>query len=160
MTAGDRVEIGVGVTPWGGPLSGAKLVGEARDTVSAEVCRRYRAGASIRMIAAGIGRSYGSVRGLLTEAGVELRPRGSGTASHAASGGRRRATTTDGRPTRCPEHARAELRAALAGRYRAGETIRDLAVATDRSYGLIHTLLREADVPLRRRGGRRRPVRP
>ncbi|WP_188197259.1 helix-turn-helix domain-containing protein [Nonomuraea sp. SYSU D8015] len=45
----------------------------------------------------------------------------------------------------------------VAGRYQAGESIRELAESISRSYGFIHTLLEEAGVELRHRGGDHRP---
>ena len=51
---------------------------------------------------------------------------------------------------------RHQLAQALAGRYREGESIRALAVSIGRSYGFIHTLLEEAEVDLRHRGGNQR----
>ncbi|MGP4022079.1 helix-turn-helix domain-containing protein [Actinomadura sp. 3N407] len=47
----------------------------------------------------------------------------------------------------------------IAPRYAAGETIRDLAAETGRSYGFIHNVLKEAGVPLRRPGGSTRRMR-
>lgn len=48
---------------------------------------------------------------------------------------------------------RVEFAADLRKRYEAGESIRSLAQATGRSYGFVHRLLVDADVPLRGRGG-------
>jgi predicted transcriptional regulator len=41
----------------------------------------------------------------------------------------------------------------LVARYRAGDSIRELAASTGRSYGFVHRLLSEAGVELRGRGG-------
>jgi Helix-turn-helix domain len=53
-----------------------------------------------------------------------------------------------------------ERREALAGelaqQYRNGASIRQLAEQTGRSYGFIHRMLIESDVPLRGRGGNQR----
>ncbi|MFI7131562.1 helix-turn-helix domain-containing protein [Nonomuraea sp. NPDC050153] len=54
---------------------------------------------------------------------------------------------------------RHQLAQHVAGRYRAGESIRILALSIGRSYGFIHALLEEAGVELRHRGGNRRPRR-
>jgi hypothetical protein len=48
---------------------------------------------------------------------------------------------------------RSELAVELKRRYDAGESIRQLAAATGRSYGFVHRLLGEAGVELRGRGG-------
>jgi len=53
-----------------------RIVGTERVTVTGDCIRRYRAGQSIRSIAADLGRSYGFVHRILTEGGVRLRPRG------------------------------------------------------------------------------------
>jgi hypothetical protein len=45
----------------------------------------------------------------------------------------------------------------LAPHYKAGDSIRTLATRTGRSYGVVHTLLKEAGVKLRPRGDTRRP---
>lgn len=49
--------------------------------------------------------------------------------------------------------ARAELATDIRKRYETGESIRALADATGRSYGFIHRLLADQDVPFRARGG-------
>ena len=49
---------------------------------------------------------------------------------------------------------RIHIRQELADLYRAGATIRSLAQRTDRSYWAVRTLLLEAGVKLRDRGGR------
>jgi Helix-turn-helix domain len=58
---------------------GARIIGPARDTLTAELVRKYDNGASIRQLAQDTGRSYGFVHGLLAEAGVTLRGRGGNT---------------------------------------------------------------------------------
>ncbi|MEV4113706.1 helix-turn-helix domain-containing protein [Nonomuraea sp. NPDC049695] len=63
---------------------------------------------------------------------------------------------------RCARMSRAEresLKAVLKRRYVAGESIRQLSVATGRSYGFVHRLLVEAGALLRLRGGNQRPAR-
>ena len=49
--------------------------------------------------------------------------------------------------------ARTKLAAKLRTEYRKGASIRALADAYGRSYGFIHRVLTESDVPLRGRGG-------
>ncbi len=66
---------------------------------------------------------------------------------------------------RCMAQRRVDLDSAeLARRYEAGESIRQLAVAYDTSYGTVHSRLDDAGVQFRDRGsgprrgpGRRRP---
>ena len=48
---------------------------------------------------------------------------------------------------------RNKLAADLKRRYASGASIRDLASETGRSYGFVHRLLLDAQVPLRGRGG-------
>jgi predicted transcriptional regulator len=57
------------------------------------------------------------------------------------------------RVTRVTGEARAQMARDLAARYRAGDSIRELADSTGRSYGFVHRLLSESDVELRGRGG-------
>ena len=49
--------------------------------------------------------------------------------------------------------ARIELTSELAKRYERGESIRQLAESTGRSYGFIHRLLRDSGAQMRGRGG-------
>ncbi len=49
--------------------------------------------------------------------------------------------------------ARDKLTADLRKKYEKGQSIRALADGTGRSYGFVHRLLVDADVPLRGRGG-------
>ncbi len=49
--------------------------------------------------------------------------------------------------------ARDKLSADLRKRYEKGHSIRALAESTGRSYGFVHRLLVDAEVPLRGRGG-------
>lgn len=58
---------------------GARVTGEDRAELAADLKRRYDEGESIRRLAAATGRSYGFVHRLLGEAGVELRGRGGAT---------------------------------------------------------------------------------
>lgn len=55
---------------------GAWVRATERSELAAELKERYEQGESIRSLAAATGRSYGFVRGLLTEAGATLRGRG------------------------------------------------------------------------------------
>ena len=48
---------------------------------------------------------------------------------------------------------RTKLAADLKRKYTAGASIRELAAETGRSYGFVHRILTENDVPLRGRGG-------
>jgi hypothetical protein len=57
------------------------------------------------------------------------------------------------RATRVTGEARDALGRELAARYRAGDSIREIAISTGRSYGFVHRLLSESDVQLRGRGG-------
>ena len=57
----------------------ARVVGEQRTLLAAELTRRYEQGESIRSMAGDLGRSYGWVQGLLKEAGVTFRARGGAT---------------------------------------------------------------------------------
>ncbi|MGI5161987.1 helix-turn-helix domain-containing protein [Microbispora sp. CA-102843] len=52
--------------------------------------------------------------------------------------------------------AREALKAELKRRYASGESIRELSVATGRSYGFVHRLLEESGALLRPRGGARK----
>lgn len=51
---------------------------------------------------------------------------------------------------------RATLAKDLVKRYTSGESLRNLAASTDRSYGFVHRMLTESGVQLRGRGGARR----
>ncbi|MEV5977540.1 helix-turn-helix domain-containing protein [Streptomyces sp. NPDC052114] len=58
---------------------GTRLTGDARTTAQTKATELYLAGCTIRSVAAQIGRSYGTARALLLEAGVQLRPTGGDT---------------------------------------------------------------------------------
>ena len=58
--------------------------------------------------------------------------------------------------TRVTGKTRDRLQNQLKKQYEAGASIRSLAEATGRSYGFVHNVLVEADVPLRGRGGANR----
>ena len=55
---------------------GARVVGERRTSLAAELAKRYESGESVRSIADDIGRSYGFVHGLLVQENVPMRRRG------------------------------------------------------------------------------------
>jgi hypothetical protein len=53
-----------------------RVSGADREALKADLKSWYEAGESVRSLSVSTGRSYGFVHRLLTEAGVELRPRG------------------------------------------------------------------------------------
>ena len=63
---------------------GARITGDDRAALGAALAERYRAGESIRALADDIGRSFGFVHGVISEAGVPLRGRGGATRGAAA----------------------------------------------------------------------------
>lgn len=63
---------------------GARITGPARDTLTADLRRKYEKGQSIRALADGTGRSYGFVHRLLVDADVPLRGRGGATRTKKA----------------------------------------------------------------------------
>jgi predicted transcriptional regulator len=67
-----------------GKARATRVTGEAREELARDLVARYRAGDSIRELAASTGRSYGFVHRLLSEAGVELRGRGGATRDRAS----------------------------------------------------------------------------
>ena len=58
---------------------GSRVTGNDRDKLAADLKRKYEAGASIRVLAAGSNRSYGFVHRILSESGATLRGRGGAT---------------------------------------------------------------------------------
>jgi hypothetical protein len=58
---------------------GRRVAGGERDKLTADLRKKYAAGASIRDLAASTGRSYGFVHRILTESGTTLRGRGGAT---------------------------------------------------------------------------------
>lgn len=84
------------------PERAPRLVGEARDVLARDLARRYRAGASIRSLSRDAGRSYGLVQKLLTEAGVEFRPRGGADPASPRTRAEREATQ---QPDAAPQDA-------------------------------------------------------
>ena len=62
-------------------------------------------------------------------------------------------TVTIKKGARITGPARDKLAADLRKKYETGQSIRALAEDTGRSYGFVHRLLLDAEVPLRGRGG-------
>jgi hypothetical protein len=60
-------------------VKGRRVSGSERDKLTADLKKKYAAGASIRELAAQTGRSYGFVHRLLSDADVTLRGRGGAT---------------------------------------------------------------------------------
>jgi Helix-turn-helix domain len=58
---------------------GARITGQARDKLAADLRKKYDSGQSIRALAESSGRSYGFVHRILTESGTTLRGRGGAT---------------------------------------------------------------------------------
>jgi predicted transcriptional regulator len=58
---------------------GRRVTGAERDKLTADLKKKYSAGASIRQLAETTGRSYGFVHRVLSESGVALRGRGGAT---------------------------------------------------------------------------------
>jgi hypothetical protein len=63
---------------------GSRITGEGRQDLASSLVERYNRGESIRSISDDIGRSYGFVHGVLSEAGVTMRTRGGATRGAAA----------------------------------------------------------------------------
>lgn len=59
-----------------------RLTGEVRRSKARELARDYEAGSTIRAIADSEDLSYGTVRTLLLQEGVKLRPRGGPAQTH------------------------------------------------------------------------------
>ena len=55
--------------------------------------------------------------------------------------------------TRVTGDSRSTMATELKSKYEAGESIRSLAVASNRSYGFVHRILSESGATLRGRGG-------
>jgi predicted transcriptional regulator len=64
---------------------GARVMGEEREKLGAMLAAKYKAGASVRELAEGTGRSYGAVHRLLDESGVTFRQRGGNTRGKAGA---------------------------------------------------------------------------
>ncbi|MCL3861951.1 helix-turn-helix domain-containing protein [Actinotalea sp. K2] len=63
---------------------GSRITGDGRKDLASSLVERYSRGESIRSMAQDIGRSYGFVHGVLSEAGVQMRARGGATRGAAA----------------------------------------------------------------------------
>jgi len=55
---------------------GARITGQHREDLAGDLGKRYKAGESVRSLAASSGRSYGFVHRLLVESGHVMRARG------------------------------------------------------------------------------------
>lgn len=66
-------------------MSGIRITGETRTQLRERAAKHYLAGSTIQSTAREIGRSYGTARTLLLEAGVRLRKPGSGRVSFGSS---------------------------------------------------------------------------
>jgi Helix-turn-helix domain len=58
---------------------GTRVTGADRTRLASDLQKRYKAGESIRSLAAATGRSYGFIHRILSESGVSLRGRGGAT---------------------------------------------------------------------------------
>ena len=58
---------------------GTRVTGADRTKLASDLQKRYKAGESIRSLAAATGRSYGFIHRILSESGVSLRGRGGAT---------------------------------------------------------------------------------
>lgn len=67
-----------------GATRAERVTGEERAELTRTVAAEYRAGASIRELAASTGRSYGFIHRMLSDAGVEMRGRGGATRDRAS----------------------------------------------------------------------------
>lgn len=75
------------------------------------------------------------------------------TKTAASTGAKTARAVTIKKGARITGAARDKLAADLRKKYEKGQSIRALAEGTGRSYGFVHRLLLDADVPLRGRGG-------
>lgn len=64
---------------------GSRVTGGDRDTLGADLRKKYDSGASIRTLAAETGRSYGFVHRILSESGANMRSRGGATRGKKSS---------------------------------------------------------------------------
>ena len=62
---------------------GSRVTGAERESLAADLRKRYDEGASIRALAESTGRSYGFVHRILSESGTSLRGRGGATRGRA-----------------------------------------------------------------------------
>jgi hypothetical protein len=83
-------------------VKGKRITGSARDSLREDLKAKYEAGTSVRVLAESTGRSYGFVHRVLTEAGVEMRPRG----GHPRAKQARPSAATSGTVHRSPRNLR------------------------------------------------------
>ena|GEM_PF-617999 len=87
-------------------------------------------------------------------ADVTMHPlRGGDVATDTKPGAKSAKSVTIKKGARITGAARDKLAADLRKKYEKGQSIRALAEGTGRSYGFVHRLLLDAEVPLRGRGG-------
>ena len=79
--------------------------------------------------------------------------RGGAVATETKTTSKSAKTITIKKGARITGAARDKLAADLRKKYEKGQSIRALAEGTGRSYGFVHRLLLDAEVPLRGRGG-------
>lgn len=65
---------------------GTRVTGADRTKLASDLQKRYKAGESIRALAAATGRSYGFIHRILSESGVSLRGRGGATRGRSRKG--------------------------------------------------------------------------
>ena len=82
-----------------------------------------------------------------------IRKRGGAVATDTKPAAKSAKSVTIKKGARITGAARDKLAAEMKKKYEKGQSIRALAEGTGRSYGFVHRLLRDADVPLRGRGG-------
>jgi hypothetical protein len=58
---------------------GTRVTGDDRESLAADLKKKYEQGESIRVLASSSGRSYGFVHRILNESGATLRGRGGAT---------------------------------------------------------------------------------
>jgi enoyl-CoA hydratase/carnithine racemase len=79
---------------------GSRVTGSERNSLAADLRRKYDSGSSIRSLAESTGRSYGFVHRILTESGAALRGRGGATRGKAKSAAPLRLNLTLSLPAR------------------------------------------------------------
>jgi len=153
------VAAGVEIRPPGPPAGGLDRDPRARGprTVSRsveELAGRYRAGASLEDLAILCGCAANKVRRILTAAGVEIRPRRGVTPTTEAPHPAPPVTPPQRRAGRLSDQAAHDLlwTGELAGHYRAGASLEDLAIEYRCSPNKIRSLLFRAGVEVRTPG--------
>lgn len=104
---------------------GKHVVGEQREKLTDQLCIWYAEGHSLRELAERTGRSYQTIRNMLTEAGVTMRPRGG-----VPSGGRASAGMSEPARTRARALGAELLRLRRARGWTRGQTVRKLGIST------------------------------